>query len=141
MRFLFLLWYCFVKNFNIIIQFLLKISLIWWDKFIFNFKYIFSNKIGSIKNKCNSCGQINKKLSFTGGGLCGAPRSKDEVRKFSPSCRIGREWNKIKLCGVRAKISSFWLNSPHSIAIRKKIIKKKYSNKYKFYWWSRDKFN
>ena len=61
MSFLFLLWYCLVKNFNNIIQFLLKISLIWWDKFIFNFKYIFINETGFIENNCNSCGANYKK--------------------------------------------------------------------------------
>ena len=44
-----------------IIYFLLKISLIWWNKFMCNFKYIFINEIGFIKKKCNNCGQINKK--------------------------------------------------------------------------------
>ena len=61
MRFLFLLWYCIVKHFNNIIQILLNIILIWWDKFICNVKYIFINETGFIKNNCNSCGQINKK--------------------------------------------------------------------------------
>ena len=58
---LFLLWYCLVKLLDNIIQFLLKIILIWWDKFIYNFKYIFINEIGFIEENCNSCGQLNKK--------------------------------------------------------------------------------
>ena len=37
----FLLWYCLAKHLDNIIQFLLKISLIWLDKFIYNFKSIF----------------------------------------------------------------------------------------------------
>ena len=45
----------------ILFNFLLKISLIWWDKFIVNFKYIFINETNFIKNNCNSYGQINKK--------------------------------------------------------------------------------
>ena len=61
MRFLFLLWYYLIKHFNNIIQFLLKISLIWWEIFFCNFKYIFINKTDFIKNNCNSCEQINKK--------------------------------------------------------------------------------
>ena len=61
MRFLLLLWYCLVEHFNNIIQFLLIINLFWWDKFIDNFKYIFINEIGFIKNNCNSYVQINKK--------------------------------------------------------------------------------
>ena len=61
MRFLFLLWYCLTKHFYNIIQFLLKISLIWWNKIICNFKYIFINETGFIKNNCNSCGKIDKK--------------------------------------------------------------------------------
>ena len=48
MRFLFLLWYCLVKYLDNIIQLLLKIILIWWDKFSCNFKYIFINEIGFI---------------------------------------------------------------------------------------------
>ena len=61
MRFLFLLWYCIVKHFNNIIQILLNIILIWWDKFICNVKYIFINETCFIKYNCNSFGQINKK--------------------------------------------------------------------------------
>ena len=61
MRFLLLLWYCLVEHFNNIIQFLLIINLFWWDKFIDNFKYIFINETGFIKNNCNSYVQINKK--------------------------------------------------------------------------------
>ena len=60
-NFFLLLWYCLVKHFNNPIQFLLKISSIWWDKFIINFKYIFINEKGFIKNNCNSYGKINKK--------------------------------------------------------------------------------
>ena len=41
--------------------FFLKISLILWNKFICNFKYIFINETGFIKKKCNNCGQINNK--------------------------------------------------------------------------------
>ena len=51
MRFLFLLWYCLVKHLDDIIYFLLKISLIWCDKFSRNFKYIFINEIVFIKKK------------------------------------------------------------------------------------------
>ena len=61
MRFLLLLWYCLIEHFNNIIQFLLIINLFWWDKFIDNFKYIFINETGFIKNNCNSYVQINKK--------------------------------------------------------------------------------
>ena len=53
---------CLVKHLNNIIQFLLKINLIWWDKFSCNFKYIFINEIGFIKKKkVLIVGQINKK--------------------------------------------------------------------------------
>ena len=44
-----------------IIQFFLKIDLIWWDKFSWNFKYIFINEIGFIKKIVLILGQINKK--------------------------------------------------------------------------------
>ena len=43
------------------IFFLLKIDLIWWDKFSCNFKYIFINEIGFIKKIVLVLGQINKK--------------------------------------------------------------------------------
>ena len=61
MRYLILLWYCLVEHFNNIIQFLLIINWFWWDKFIDNFKYIFINETGFIKNNCNNYVQINKK--------------------------------------------------------------------------------
>ena len=43
------------------IFFLLKIDLIWWDKFSCNFKYIFINEIGFIKKIVLVLGKINKK--------------------------------------------------------------------------------
>ena len=46
--FLFLLWYYLFKHMHNIIQILLKISLIWWDKFSCNFKYIFIYETGFI---------------------------------------------------------------------------------------------
>ena len=57
------LGYCLVKHFNNINQFLLKISLILWDKFSCNFKYIFINEIGFIKIYIYVIvmGKINKK--------------------------------------------------------------------------------
>ena len=118
MRYLFLLWYCLVKHFNDSIQFLLKISLIWWDKFIYNFKYIFINKTCLIKNNYNSCGQINKKYSFTWwGGLRGAPRSRDGVKKISPLCGTRRRWDKTKPCRLGVKTPSFGPAPPRPIAI------------------------
>ena len=54
--FWYMLWYCLVKHFDNIIQFLLKISLIWYDKFSCNFKNIFINEIGFIRKIYNSCG-------------------------------------------------------------------------------------
>ena len=44
-------FFCLVKHLDNIIPFLLKINLIWWDKFSCNFKYIFINEIGLIKKK------------------------------------------------------------------------------------------
>ena len=46
--FLFLLRYYLFKHMHNIIQILLKISLIWWDKFSCNFKYIFIYETGFI---------------------------------------------------------------------------------------------
>ena len=43
------------------IFFFLKIDLFWWDKFSYNFKYIFINEIGFIKKIVLVVGQINKK--------------------------------------------------------------------------------
>ena len=62
--------------------------MIWWEKFICNFKYIFINKTSFIKNNCNSCRQIWSKVLQGGVGLCRVPRSRDEVRKFFPSCKV-----------------------------------------------------
>ena len=86
MRFLFLLWYCLVKHFNNIIQFLLKISLIWWDKFICNFKYIFINETGVIKNNCNNCGQIYG----MGQGFTGSQGAGMGQENFSRHTRRGQ---------------------------------------------------
>ena len=77
--FFFFWWYCLVKHFNNIIQFLLKISLIWWDKFIFNFKYIFINETSFIRIR----------VLRGGAGLCRTPRDGDGTRKFSSSCERG----------------------------------------------------
>ena len=44
-----------------IIQFFLKIDLIWCDKFSCNFKYIFINEIGFIKKIVLVVRKINKK--------------------------------------------------------------------------------
>ena len=41
--------------------FFLKIDLIWWDEFNFNFKYIFINDIGFIKRIVLVVGQVKKK--------------------------------------------------------------------------------
>ena len=42
----------------------------------------------------------------------GAPRGGDGARKFSPSCRAGRGWDKTKPCEMRAKTPSFWPDPP-----------------------------
>ena len=40
----------FIKRLDILFNFFfLKIDLFWWDKFSYNFKYIFINEIGFIK--------------------------------------------------------------------------------------------
>ena len=53
------------------------------------------------------------RVLWDGVGLRGAPRGKDEVRKFSPSCRARRGWDKKKPCGAGAKTPSFKLALPH----------------------------
>ena len=92
MRFLFLLWYCLVKHLDNIIQFLQKISFIWWDKFICNSKYIFINETGFIKEKIVIVvGKSTRSIVLQSGArLCRAPRGGDGVGKFSPSCGAGR---------------------------------------------------
>ena len=57
---IFFLWLS-CQTLRYIIQFFLKIDLIWWDKFSCNFKYIFINEIGFIKKIVLVVGQINKK--------------------------------------------------------------------------------
>ena len=63
MRVFFFFGDCLVKHLDILFKifFFLKIDLIWWDKFSFNFKYIFINEIGFIKKFVLIVGQINKK--------------------------------------------------------------------------------
>ena len=114
MRYLFLLWYCLVKYFNIIIQFLLKISLIWWDKFICNNCNIFINESCFIKTIVIIVGKLTKNRVLWGGAVvCEAPRSRDRARKFSPSCGAGWGWGKTKPCEVRVKTPSFGPTLPH----------------------------
>ena len=87
---LFLLWYCLVKHFDNIIQFLLKISLIWWDKFVCNFKYIFINETSFIKKIVIVMGKLTRSRVLWGGvGLHKALRGRDGVRKLSPSWGAG----------------------------------------------------
>ena len=57
---IFFLWLS-CQTLRYIIQFFLKIDLIWWDKFSCNFKYIFINEIGFIKKIVLVVGQINNK--------------------------------------------------------------------------------
>ena len=59
--FFFFLNGCLVKHLDILFNFFLKIDLIWWDEFNFNFKYIFINEIGFIKKIVLVVEQINKK--------------------------------------------------------------------------------
>ena len=63
MRFIYLFIFfgdCLVKHLDILFN-LKKNYLIWWDKFNWNFKYIFINEIGFIKKIVLVVGQINKK--------------------------------------------------------------------------------
>ena len=55
-----------------------------------NFKYIFINEIGFIKKKLKTVGKLTKnRLLRDGAVLREAPKDRDRVRKFSPSCKIG----------------------------------------------------
>ena len=42
-----------------------------------------------------------------GQGLAQAPRVRDRVRKFFPSCGVEQEWGKKKPCKAGVKITSF----------------------------------
>ena len=46
-------------------------------------------------------------------GIRNAPMGGDGVGKFFPLYRVGRGWNKTKLCEVRAKTLSFEPIPPH----------------------------
>ena len=78
MWFLFLLWYCLIKHFNNIIQFLLKISLIWWDKFICNFKLFLLTKQVLLKTIVVIVGKLTKSKVLQDGagrGFAGPQRT------------------------------------------------------------------
>ena len=90
-----LLWYCLVKHLDNIIQFLQKISFIWWDKFICNSKYIFINETGFIKEKIVIVvGKSTRSIVLQSGArLCRAPRGGDGVKTISLSCGAGQGGN------------------------------------------------
>ena len=56
-KILFLLWYCLVKQLDNIIQFLLNIILIWYDKFSCNFKCTIKETYFIFSKYCNICGE------------------------------------------------------------------------------------
>ena len=75
---------------------MLKISLIWWDKFICNFKYIFINKIGFIKKKLITVEKSTKSRVLQGEArLHRALRVRDRARKFLVM-RGGTEMGEVK---------------------------------------------
>ena len=49
-----------IIHLDILFNFFLKIDLIWWDEFSYNFKYIFINEIGFIKKIVLVVGKVNK---------------------------------------------------------------------------------
>ena len=101
-----------------IIQFLLKIRLILWDKFSCNFKYIFINETCFIKIVV-IVGQINKKENFTewGGALWGPKgQAEDGVRNFFCHA-VGQEESKTKPYEAGMKTPSFGLANSRPIAI------------------------
>ena len=67
----------------IIFSFLLNINLIWWDKFICNFKYIFINETSFIKKKIVIvAGKLTRsRVLWSGAELRGALRGKDGARQ------------------------------------------------------------
>ena len=81
---------------------MLKISLILWDKFICNFKYIFINETGFIKKNCKFVIVVGKltrsRVLWDRAGLRETPKGEDGARKFSPSCGAGQGWGKTKPC-------------------------------------------
>ena len=67
----------------IIFSFLLNINLIWWDKFICNFKYIFINETSFIKKKIVIvAGKLTRsRVLWSGAEFRGALRGKDWARQ------------------------------------------------------------
>ena len=49
---------------------------------------------------------IRNRVLRGGTGLRGAPRDRDGIRKFFPSCKTGQEWGKIKPYRVGLKTPS-----------------------------------
>ena len=127
MRFLFLLWYCFVKHFNNIIQFLLKISLIWWDKFICNFKLFLLTKQVLLKTIVVIVDKLTKSKVLRdgagGGGALRGPKGWGWGKKIFLVMWVGQEWvrqnhagwewSKTKPYGMGLKIPSFGPTPPH----------------------------
>ena len=105
-----------------IIYFLLKICLIWWNKFMCNFKYIFINEIGFIKKNVIIVGKSTRSRVLQDRlRLHGAPRGPMEQKKNSPSCEVEQRWNKIKLCGAKIKTPPALLPSLKFSIARHKI--------------------
>ena len=94
--------------------------MIWWDKFISNFKYIFINDICFIKKIIITLGKLTKtRVLRDGAGLCRASRGENKARKFFPSCGVGRGWGKKKPCGAGAGRRSHPSTPPRPITIPK----------------------
>ena len=131
---MFLLWYCLVKHLDNIIQFLLKISLIWWiNLFVISSIFLLMNHVLLKKIVIVVGKSTRSRVLRSGTGIRGAPKDKDRVRKFFsswgagqggdgtrqnhvgrgwgknffPIMRGGRGWGKTKSCGARAEAPSF----------------------------------
>ena len=71
-------------------------------------------KQASLKKLYQLQGKLTKSRVLQGGaGLYGAPRGEDGVRKYSPSCGVGRGLDKTKPCGAVMKTPSFDPAPPH----------------------------
>ena len=104
---------CLVEHVDILFNFfLLKIDLIWWDKFSCNFKYIFINEIGFIKEIILVVEQINKKYSFTGwGGASQGPKGMEQDKILRGGAQDPILWTRL------ASLSSLVMNQICSLLL------------------------
>ena len=118
---------CLVKHLNNIIQFLLKINLIWWDKFSCNFRYIFIDEIGFIKKKkVLVVGQINKKIELygMGRGFAGPQGAGMRQESLFPVMQGETKMKQDKIMRGKDENPILW---PHLISLSSLLLRLKYS--------------